>query len=243
MALFALLHKQLPDAPVVMAGHSLGEYAALHASGALGFSDALTLVRARAHHHQNAVAVGEGAMAAVVGLNKDTVEEICRSVRSDTAWVGVAILNGPEQVTISGHSAAVEEVMTKAGQREGVRVVKLPISVPCHSPLLNKTSEWFKEDLGKVQFDDFQVPVIPNCDPAIFFDRDNVRGLLARQIISTVRWQEAVEKMKAMGVHTIVEVGPGRVLGGLIKRIDRSFRLLNVEDPASLDKTLEALKV
>jgi [acyl-carrier-protein] S-malonyltransferase len=242
MALYALLQKRLPVEPVVMAGHSLGEYAALHASGALGFSEVLTLVRARAHRHQDAVAVGEGAMAAVIGLDRAAVEEICRSVKSDQAWVGIAILNGPRQVTISGNTAAVEAAMARASEREGTRAVKLPISVPCHSPLLLKTAEWFSDDLQKVEFGECRVPVIPNCDPSVFFDRDNIRDLLARQIVSPVRWQETVEKMARMEVDTVVEIGPGRVLSGLIKRIHRKFRLLNVEDPLSLDKTLEALE-
>jgi [acyl-carrier-protein] S-malonyltransferase len=227
--------------PLVMAGHSLGEFAALHAAGAVGLRDVLSLVHRRAQLHQEAVPVGEGAMAAILGLPREEVEALCRFSDRKGHAVAVSIENAPGQIVISGHTAAVSEVIAAAETREGIRAVLLPISVPCHCRLLQGAAARFADALRNVEFRDCDVPVIPNCDPSLFHSRDRTKDLLVRQIISPVRWRETVEKMAAMGVDTIVEIGPKRILSGLVRRIDRRFRLLNVEDEASLERTASAL--
>ena len=227
--------------PVVMAGHSLGEYAALHAAGAVNLRDVLSLVNQRAQFHQEAVPLGEGAMAAIVGLPREEVEALCRVGDREGHAVAVSIENAPGQIVISGHTAAVSEVIAAAGTREGIRAVLLPISVPCHCRLLQGAAGRFADALRNVEFRDCDVPVIPKCEPSLLHSRERTKDLLVRQIISPVHWRETIERMVEMGVDTIVEIGPKRVLSGLIRRIDRRLRLLNVEDEASLEKTTSAL--
>jgi [acyl-carrier-protein] S-malonyltransferase len=241
LAAWRVFSERVKARPTVMAGHSLGEYAALHAAGAMGLRDVLPLVHRRAKLHQDAVPVGEGAMAAILGLSREEVEELCGL--SDRAGHAVAfsIENAPGQIVISGHASAVSEVIEAAGAREGIRAVLLPISVPCHCRLLKEAAERFAADLEKVEIGDCSTPVIPNCDPSIFHSRERTKDLLIRQITSPVRWVETITHMREMGVDTIVEIGPKRVLSGLIRRIDRGIRLLNVEDEASLEATAEAL--
>ncbi len=231
------------EKPFVMAGHSLGEYSALYAAGAVDLKDCLAVVKKRAQLHQDAVPIGEGAMAAILGLDRADVEEICRNIsRGDHHIVEFSVDNCPGQIVVSGHTAAVEEAVAAAKKREGGRGVVLPISVPCHCSLLRSASEQFAACLEDVPFRDCNTPVIPNCDPAIFHDSGRTKALLSRQIISPVLWRDTVMKMGEMGVDTIVEVGPKRVLSGLIRRIDRRFRLLNIEDETSLQETVAALK-
>ena len=227
--------------PFVMAGHSLGEYAALHAAGAVGLRDCLSVVHRRAQLHQEAVPVGKGAMAAILGLPREEVEALCRERDAADHAVAVSIENAPGQIVISGHTVAVLEVIAAAGAREGVRAVLLPISVPCHCRLLRGAAEQFATTLGEIAFRDCAPPVIPNCDPLQVHSREHTQELLVRQITSPVRWRETIARMAEMGVDTIVELGPKRILSGLIRRIDRRFRLLNVEDEASLEMTAAAL--
>lgn len=236
IAIYHLLRKAIPVVPAVLAGHSLGEYAAIYAAGALKMPEILPLVRARAQYHQQAVSLGEGAMAAIIGMTSDAVDALCHQGQSEEHVVGLAIQNGPGQAVISGHTAAVEKVMAAAEATGTAKAIKLPISVPCHCRLLDPAAQWLKADLEKIDFEDFQTPVIPNCDPDVFYTSETARELLIRQITSPVRWHETVEKMSQMGVKTVVEIGPGRVLSGLIKRIDRKMHIMNVEDVASLNK-------
>lgn len=236
IAIYHLFRETVAVSPSVLAGHSLGEYVALYASGALRMEELLPLVQARAQYHQRAVPLGVGAMAAIIGLSTEAVEELCRCTHSETRIVGLAIRNAPSQVVISGHEAAVEEVMEAAQKRGAAMAMKLPISVPCHCRLLDDAAHWFRADLEKVVFGDFMMPVIPNCDPAVFYTRENARDLLVRQITAPVKWQETIEKMVHLGIDTVVEIGPKRTLSGLIKRINRKLKLLNVEDAASFRK-------
>ena len=230
------------EKPVVMAGHSLGEYSALHAAGALGLRSCLALVRKRAQLHQEAVPVGEGAMAAMMGMERDAVEDICRVITSEgRGIVEVSIENSPGQIVISGHTAAITAAVAAAGQQEGARAVILPISVPCHCSLLAGAAEKFASALAAVEFRECSPPVIPNCDPSVFHTAGQTGELLMRQIRTPVLWRTTVLKMAAMGVDTIVELGPKRILSGLIRRIDRRFRLLNVEDRGSLEETAAVL--
>lgn len=236
IAIYRLVRKTIAINPDVLAGHSLGEYAALFAAGAVRMAELLPLVRARAGYHQKAVSLGTGAMAAIIGLSAEAVDDLCRCTQSESDRVGLAIRNAPNQVVISGHIPAVERVMAEAEKVGGVKAMKLPISVPCHCRLLDPVAHWLRADLERITFDDFQIPVIPNCDPDIFYSKENVQTLLTRQITSPVKWQETIEKMSHLGIDTVVEIGPKRTLSGLIKRIDRKMQLLNVDNLASLKK-------
>jgi [acyl-carrier-protein] S-malonyltransferase len=242
MAAWQVFSERVKEKPVVMAGHSLGEYAALYAAGTIGLRDVLPLVYKRAQLHQEAVPVGEGAMAAILGLQREEVEALCRLSDREGHAVAFSIENAPGQIVISGHSSAVAEVIAAAGAREGIRAVLLPISVPCHCRLLQKAAEQFAIALSKIEIGDCDPSVIPNCDPLLLHSRDLTRDLLVRQITSPVRWVDTITRMAEMGVDTIVEIGPKRVLSGLIRRIDRGIRLLNVEDEASLEMTAAALE-
>jgi [acyl-carrier-protein] S-malonyltransferase len=241
LAAWLALSERVKALPKVMAGHSLGEYAALHAAGAVGRRDVLSLVRLRAQYHQDAVPVGEGAMAAILNLPREAVEALCRDHSRDGRLVVVSIENAPGQIVVSGHKTAILSVIAAAQNMAGAKAVLLPISVPCHSPLLAAAADRLAEVLRKVEFKDCAIPVIPNCDPSTLHSREITRDLLYRQIISPVRWVELIQRMAAMGVDTIVEVGPKRVMSGLIRRIDRGIRLLNVEDEESLEKTAALL--
>ncbi|MBU2055156.1 MAG: ACP S-malonyltransferase [Proteobacteria bacterium] len=227
--------------PLVMAGHSLGEYAALHAAGAASLGDVISLVQRRAEYHQEAAPVGEGAMAAVLGLTREEVEELCLEFDGDDHCVALSGDNAPGQTVVSGHAHAVAEVIAAAGKREKGKAIRLPISVPCHCRLLQGAAKRLEAALRQISFRDCTVPVIPNCDPSLLHSPERTAELLVRQITSPVRWRETIERMAAMGVDTIVELGPKKTLTGLVKRIDPRLRFLNVEDGASLEKTLTAL--
>ncbi len=242
IAIFDTLRREVALDPAVLAGHSLGEYAALYAAGALSLEHLLPLVRARARYHQEAVPVGEGAMAAILGPGEEAVEAACRLVRGEGEEVTLAIHNAPGQTVVSGHTAAVDRVVEEIRRSGGAQAVKLPISVPCHCDLLARASERLREDLERIPFGDFSVPVIPNCDPGVFYTPETARDLLCRQIIQPVRWKETIEKMADLGVDTILEIGPKRTLSALIKRIDRRFRLLNAENADSVRKNAALLR-
>ena len=234
---------RFPEKPSVMAGHSLGEYSALYAAGSVDLRDCLSLVKKRAQLHQDAVPVGEGAMAAILGLERKDVEEICLNAsKGDDHVVELSVENCPGQIVVSGHAAAVSEAVAAAQKKEGARASILPISVPCHCRLLKGAAEQFAACLADVSFGDCNPPVIPNCDPSVFHASGTTKEFLSRQIIAPVLWRDTIAKMGGMGIDTIVEIGPKRVLSGLIRRIDRRFCLLNVEDQASLKETLAALK-
>jgi [acyl-carrier-protein] S-malonyltransferase len=235
-AIYTLFREFIPVTPRVMAGHSLGEYSAIYAAGAIGLNDLFPLVYARAQYHQNAVPVGAGAMAVIIGLDHEEVRRICRETKEEHEVVEVSVLNAPKQTTISGHITAVERVMAAAKERKTTGAIKLPISVPCHCQLLQTAADSIAGDLSRVAFRHFQIPVIPNCDPDCLYTQENARSLLQRQIISPVRWQETIEKMASMGIETILEIGPKKTLSGLIKKIDKRIRTIEIGDLASLRK-------
>ncbi len=242
LAAWRVFSERMDAEPLVMAGHSLGEYAALHAAGAVSLVDVIPLVHRRARYHQEAVPAGTGGMAAVLGLTREETEALCREFDGEGHLVALSGENAPGQTVISGHAAAISELIAAAGVREGVRAVRLPISVPCHCRLLQGAAERMEAALNEVEFRDCKNPVIPNCDPSLLHSREKTRELLVRQILSPVRWRETIERMVAMGVDTLVELGPKKTLTGLAKRIDPRLRLMNVEDGASLEKTLAALQ-
>jgi len=243
VAALETLRALIPLKPSVLAGHSLGEYSALYASGALGLEDVLKLVRARARHHENGVPPGLAAMAAIVGMTADQVADLCRENSTEEEPVDLANLNTPIQVVVSGHTRAVERVMDKSKEGGAKMAVLLPINAPCHCRLLKSASELYRMDMENTRFKPFRVPVIPNCDPSLFYTEDNAKDLLRRQIVSPVRWQETVERMTSLGIETVLEIGPKRVLSGLIRNINRGIRLFFAGDAETLRKVASTIAV
>jgi [acyl-carrier-protein] S-malonyltransferase len=241
IAIYTVFKEKTAVSPSVLAGHSLGEYCALYAAGAIAFDDVFPLVQARARYHQEAVPPGVGAMGAIIGMDDQAVEEICREINNRQEYVSLVIYNAPEQVVVSGHAGAVGKAMLAAKQKGAMKTVLLPISAPCHCNLLQGAANQFADALDKIKFQNFITPVIPNCDPDVVYTPENARELLLRQIVSPVKWRQAIERMAQMGVDTIIEIGPKRTLSGLIKRINRKIKLYSVEDIASLHKIAEIL--
>lgn len=224
--------------PDFVAGHSLGEYSALVAAGSMTFADAVRVVRKRGTYMQEAVPAGEGAMAAILGLAADKLNDVCRQAAQGQV-VSPANLNSPGQVVISGHTAAVERAMEAAGAK---RAIRLPVSAPFHCALLEPAARRLAADFESVQFADLRVPLVTNVDAEPVTSGAAAREALVRQVPAPVRWEESVRKLIAQGCETFVEVGPGKVLTGLLRQIDSSKTGLNVEDPASLEKTLARLR-
>ena len=221
--------------PVAAAGHSLGEYTALVAAGALSLSDALPLVRFRAQAMQDAVPVGTGAMSAILGLDASVVREVCASVAAETGEVVEAVnFNDPKQTVIAGSKAGIEkanEALKAAGAK---RALPLPVSAPFHSSLMKPAADRLREKLAAVQFQPAAFPVINNIDVAVTDDAQALRDALYRQAFGPVRWVEVVQALKARGLTTLLECGPGKVLAGMVKRIDGELASATVLDPASL---------
>ncbi|MCK9230648.1 MAG: ACP S-malonyltransferase [Syntrophales bacterium] len=238
MAIYSVFEKQGGFKPAFMAGHSLGEYSALTAAQALPLPEMLALVEARAAFMQEAVPPGAGAMATVIGMDRAILTEICRNVSRGEEKVWPANLNAPGQMVVSGTAGAVEEVLV-AVKSAGGRALMLPISVPCHCPLLEPAALRLDEALSTVLFSDCLVTVVPNCDPGGTHGRETTKSLLVQQLTAPVRWQESIETIAQRGVTTFIETGPKKTLSGLIRRIVPEARLFNVEDRASLEKTLE----
>ncbi|AKQ61060.1 ACP S-malonyltransferase [Bordetella hinzii] len=227
--------------PAVMAGHSLGEYAALTAAASLALEDALRLVRVRADAMQAAVPVGTGAMAAILGLDDDTVRAVC--AQSGQGEVVEAVnFNAPAQVVIAGHKAAVERACEAAKAAGAKRALLLPVSAPFHSSLLKPAAEVLARALAEAPVQSPEVPVINNVDVAVQSDPAAIRDALVRQAWHAVRWVETLQAMKAQGVTHVIEFGPGKVLTGLTKRIDGDLTGLAVTDPASLQAALALVK-
>ena len=227
--------------PTVVAGHSLGEYSALVAAGAIAFKDAVPLVRFRAKAMQEAVPVGEGGMAAILGLSDDDVRAAC--AEASVAGVVEAVnFNAPAQVVIAGAKAAVEKACEIAKAKGAKRALPLPVSAPFHSSLLKPASDRLREYLANVTVNAPVIPVINNVDVAVVNDPATIKDALVRQAASPVRWVETVQKMKADGVTRVVECGPGKVLAGLVKRIDGEIVGDAIFDPASLEAVLGQLK-
>lgn len=227
--------------PVVVAGHSLGEYTALVAAGVLAFRDAVPLVRFRAEAMQAAVPIGTGAMAAILGLDDDAVRAACAEAAQGEV-VEPVNFNAPSQVVIAGHKAAVERGAAAAKAKGAKRAVLLPVSAPFHSSLLQPAAERLAEYMSKVAFNAPAIPVINNVDVAVANDPAQIKDASARQACNPVRWVEVIRKMAAMGVGHVAECGPGKVLAGLTKRIDGNLQGYAVTDPQSLQQTLEAVK-
>jgi [acyl-carrier-protein] S-malonyltransferase len=228
-------------APAVAAGHSLGEYSALVATGALAFRDAVRVVRARGEFMQDAVPVGTGAMAALLGLDLPVVEDVCREA-ADGEVVEVANVNSPGQVVVAGHKTAVERAVALATTRGGRRSVMLPVSAPFHCRLMAPAAERLARVLADVPTANPRVPVVRNVDAGLTTRAEDVVPFLIRQVTAPVRWTDCVTRMVGEGARGFLELGPGRVLTGLLRRIDGSVAGYAADEPAALDKVLAALR-
>ncbi|MFW6294772.1 MAG: ACP S-malonyltransferase [Halanaerobium sp.] len=221
------------------AGHSLGEYSALYAAGVLSFEDGLKLVRRRGELMDQADPEGKGTMAAVIGLDDQLVEKICADL---DGICQVANYNSPGQVVISGEVDAVKKAEKILDEEGAKRVIPLSVSGAFHSPLMEPAKEELKETIEAVKFNDAQIPLIANVSADYVKNSQDIKAALIKQLNSSVRWVETINRFKEDGYQIFVEVGPGRVLKGLMRRIDRSLDAYNVEDEKSLNKTLKKLK-
>ena len=226
--------------PAYVAGHSLGEYSALVAAGTLGLGEAVATVRRRGQYMQEAVPVGQGAMAAILALDLPAIEAACAEAAQGEV-VAAANINCPGQVVIAGHAAAVDRAIDGCKARGAKRGLKLPVSAPFHCALMKPAQERLAADLDALAFRDPEVPLVNNVDAGVVTKGPACREGLVRQVSGAVRWQQSVETLVSLGVSTFVEVGPGAVLAGLIKKTSKDARILNVNDPASLDQTVAAL--
>ncbi len=226
--------------PYVVAGHSLGEYSAIVAAGVLPFEEAVRLTEKRGIFMQEAVPEGEGLMAAILGLERNKVDDICLAVES--GYVSPANYNSPGQIVIAGEKKAVEDAMKLAKDSGAKRVIALAVSVPSHCTLMIKASNRLSELLSTIEFRNPDMPVVNNADAMFLSNAEKIKLSLIKQLSRPLLWEDSIRKIVESGIDTFIEVGPGKVLSGLIKRIEPTARLFNVEDTSSLNKTLEELK-
>lgn len=227
--------------PTAVAGLSLGEYSALVASGALSFSDAVKIVRERGQLMQNEVPVGIGAMAAILALEKDEVVRACKNA-SHLGVVEPANFNCPGQIVIAGEKDAVKEAANLCKEYGAKKAILLPVSAPFHTSLLKGAGEKLNGVLERIEYKDFQIPVVANVNGDFIEKRESVKDLLVKQVSSPVLWEDSVERLIKEGYDTFIEVGPGKSLGKFIKRVSRDVQVLNVEDSKSLLKTIKKLQ-
>ena len=242
VALFRVWQARHQELPMIMAGHSLGEYSALVCAGALEFTDALKLVEQRGRMMQDAVPEGVGAMAAVLGLENAVVEDVCQSITTDDCFVGPVNYNAPGQIVIAGHAHAVEKVQPLLKEKGAKRVLPLPVSVPSHCCLMTPAAEKFSEILKTVTVNSPKIPVINNVDACIVEDASSILDALVRQLNNPVQWTRAVSQMADMGVTHQLEIGPGNVLTGLVKRIDKRIKGMAVNEHTAYQTALEHIR-
>jgi len=241
VATWRVLREKRPDIiSGYVAGHSLGEYSAHVAAGTLTFADAVRTVRNRGKYMQEAVPVGVGAMAAIVGVALDKVHEICDEAAQGEVCQA-ANINSPEQIVISGHAGAVDRAIKLAIERGAKKAVSLPVSAPFHCSLMQPAQDRLAADLGALSFQNPSCTVVCNVDSAVVASTEASRDALIRQVTGAVRWEPSVRLLIDKGASLFIEVGPGKVLCGLMRQIDRSKTCMNVSDNASLTKTLESL--
>jgi [acyl-carrier-protein] S-malonyltransferase len=226
--------------PAYVAGHSLGEYSAHVAAGTIRFADAVRTVRCRGQYMQEAVPVGQGAMAAILGMDVEKVTAVCHDAAQGEVC-DPANLNSPQQIVISGHTSAVERAAKLASERGAKRATLLSVSAPFHCSLMKPAQDRLEADLNALTFAKPAFPVVSNVDAKLISDFDPARDALIRQVTGSVKWDQSMRLLMASGVQTFVEVGPGKVLCGLMRQIDRSRRCAHVGDEASLEKALEQL--
>ncbi len=234
IAALRVLQSETGAAARLVAGHSLGEYSALVASGSLAFADAVRIVRLRGRFMQEAVPVGEGAMAAVLGMDREEVEKLCEEA-SEGEVLSPANFNCPGQIAIAGHSKAVQRAIEKVKEMKK-KAVLLPVSAPFHSPLMKPAGERLEKELERVEFYDLKVPLVTNVEAELNASKERVKELLVTQVSRPVRWEESMRKMIDHGIERMLEIGPGKVLSGLMKRIDPKIELANVEDVETMRK-------
>ncbi len=227
--------------PAFVAGHSLGEYSALVAAGSLSLRDAVKTVRARGSYMQEAVPVGTGAMAAILGADFQTVQTACAEA-AEGGVCSAANINSPGQIVIAGDTAAIDRAVALLKERGAKRAVKLNVSAPFHCALMKPAQDRLAADLEEIAFNDPQVPVITNVDAAAIQSGERARESLVRQVSQPVRWLETVEFLITQGVQTFIEIGPGKVLSGLVRQTNRGVRCINVENEESLRAAAEALR-
>ena len=235
VAAFRAMTEEGINAPAFVAGHSLGEYSALVAAGVLSLSDAVRTVRARGRYMQEAVPVGTGAMAAVIGGELSEIQRVCEEARAAQVC-SVANMNSPNQVVIAGNTEAVDRAI-EALKGVAKRVIKLNVSAPFHCALMKPAQDRLAADLERLTFNEPSMPVVTNVDARPATAPDELRDALVRQVSATVRWSESMQLLVQQGVDTFVEAGPGKVLTGLMRQINRDAKALNVEDAASLEAT------
>jgi [acyl-carrier-protein] S-malonyltransferase len=239
IAALRVLEGRMPR-PAYVAGHSLGEYSAHVAAGTLSFADAVRTVRYRGKYMQEAVPLGVGAMAAILGMDVEKVTAVCRDAAQGEVC-DPANINSPQQIVISGHTSAVERAAKLASQRGAKRAQLLTVSAPFHCSLMKPAQDRLEADLNALTFHKPVFPVVSNVDAKLISDFDPARDALIRQVTGSVKWDQSMRLLMASGVQTFVEVGPGKVLCGLMRQIDRTRRCANVGDEASLQKALEQL--
>lgn len=227
--------------PDITGGHSLGEYSALVAAGVMNFQDAVLLVHKRGAYMQEAVPVGEGGMAAIIGVERDKIVEICQGV-SETSPVQAVNFNCPGQIVIAGATKGVELAVEKLKAAGAKKAVILPVSAPFHSTLMKPAAEKLAVELDKVALSDAQIPVVANVNAEILTKAEDIKASLVAQAASPVLWEDCVARMKAFGADVLLEAGPGKTLCGFNRRIDKTIKSLNVEDVDSLQKSLDYFK-
>ena len=237
----AALHALTPlgFVPIAAAGHSLGEYSALVAAGGMTYREAVAIVQKRGRYMAEAVPSGTGLVAALLGLTADVVREVCRDA-SSVGVVAAANFNSPGQIVIAGEKAAVERAIELAKAKGCKKAIPLPVSVPVHTPLMQKAADRLAGDLAAITWSDLTMPLINNAEARALTKASDIQASLVRQLPSSVLWEDSVRAMATMGVTTFVEIGPGTVLSGLIKRILPDAVTMNVNDPKSLEATRAA---
>lgn len=235
IAAYKVLNQETDIEPDFVAGHSLGEYSALVVSGAMTFNDAVYTVRKRGEFMQSAVPVGLGSMAAVMGLSKEEIEDICDKVTTEESIVSPANYNSPQQIVISGHKEAVESAASMLKEAGAKRVVPLTVSAPFHCSLMNKAADDLSGVLNEIQVSEIKIPIVTNVEAVANRDKSRVIELLIAQVVKPVRWFESVEYLCNQNVNTFIEIGPGNVLSGLIKRTVSGVNVKNLEKPVQLN--------
>jgi [acyl-carrier-protein] S-malonyltransferase len=235
VAALRMMQSEREIAPLAAAGHSLGEYGALVAAGGMRFRDAVRIVHLRGKFMQEAVPVGVGAMAAIMGMSGPEVQALCKEAAQGEI-LAPANFNSPGQIAISGHSTAVKRAVEIVAKQAGKKAVLLPVSAPFHCPLMQPAAERLREALDQAEVGDFQFPVISNVEADFYPGKERIKDLLYRQVEHPVRWEESMQKLISLGPALVLEVGPGKVLSGLLRRISRDVPSANVEDGATWEK-------
>lgn len=238
-AIWQIIQAKLPSSPAFLAGHSLGEYTALVCANAIDFTDAVKLVAARGRYMQEAVPAGIGSMAAIIGLDENAVEKLCKEVVLPGEVLAPANFNSVGQVVIAGHKASVERATAVAKEQGAKMAIPLPVSVPSHCQLMVPAAERLKSDLEKINLRLPNIPIINNVDVVAYDNVDSIREGLTRQLFMPVRWVDTIQFFTSRGVTRVIECGPGKVLTGLNKRIDKQLQLMATADISSLNALLQ----